>query len=88
MGMAYASRLSSEESFTTIELKINYLRPFWSGRLTADGSLLRKGRSFGLAACRIRDSEGRLVAYATSTCMTLPAGSDGSLQRATLVPGE
>src|SRR6266511_6374865 len=35
MGTAYASTLDEGESFTTLELKINFLRPFWSGRLVA-----------------------------------------------------
>ena len=35
MGTAYASTLGDDESFTTLELKINFLRPFWSGTLTA-----------------------------------------------------
>jgi len=82
MGTAYASSLTTGESFTTIELKINFLRPFWSGRLVADGSILRKGRAFGLLQCRVSDGSGRLVAFATATCMTLPAGPDGSLGRA------
>ncbi|HEY7294277.1 MAG TPA: PaaI family thioesterase, partial [Dehalococcoidia bacterium] len=34
MGMAYASTLGEHESFTTLELKINFLKPVWSGRLT------------------------------------------------------
>ena len=33
MGMAFASSLAPEESFTTVELKINYLRPVWQVRL-------------------------------------------------------
>ena len=35
MGMAYASALDEGESFTTLELKINFLKPVWSGKLTA-----------------------------------------------------
>ena len=35
MGCAYASRLGEGESFTTLELKINFLKPVWSGLLTA-----------------------------------------------------
>src|SRR6266850_8571563 len=35
MGTAYASTLDEGESFTTLELKINFLRPFWTGRLVA-----------------------------------------------------
>ncbi|MCI4361164.1 MAG: PaaI family thioesterase [Thermoplasmata archaeon] len=86
MGMAYASRLRSEESFTTIELKINFLRPFWTGRLTAEGRILRKGRSLGLVECRIHDDERHFVAYATATCLTLPAGSSGSMARSPTDP--
>jgi uncharacterized protein (TIGR00369 family) len=33
MGMALASTLAPEESFTAVELKINYLRPVWQARL-------------------------------------------------------
>lgn len=35
MGMAYASTLGDGESFTTLELKINFLKPIWNARLTA-----------------------------------------------------
>lgn len=81
MGMAYASELASSESFTTIELKINFLRPFWTGRLVAEGTVLRKGRAFGLLQCRVLDATQNLVAFATATCMTIPAGPDGSMGR-------
>src|SRR5215212_7950434 len=36
MGVAFASTLSAGESFTTLELKMNFLRPFWTGRLNAE----------------------------------------------------
>ena len=71
MGMAYASTLAEGETFTTLELKINFLRPVWTGRLTATGRLVSGGRTVGLAECDITDAEGRLVARASSTCMTL-----------------
>ena len=32
MGMAFANTLAPEESFTAVELKINYLRPVWQAR--------------------------------------------------------
>lgn len=72
MGMAYASLIEPSDSFTTIELKVNYLRPVWNGTLVAQGRIVRKGRTMGLLDCRITDERKRLVAYATSTCMTLP----------------
>jgi uncharacterized protein (TIGR00369 family) len=71
MGMAFASTLDEGESFTTLELKINYLRPFWTGKLTARGRVVHRGRSVGLTECDVEDDEGRLVARASSTCMVL-----------------
>jgi uncharacterized protein (TIGR00369 family) len=71
MGVAYASRLGDGESFTTLEMKINFLKPVWSGRLTARAHLVKGGRTVGLAECDIEDDSGALVARASSTCMTL-----------------
>jgi len=71
MGVAYASTLADEESFTTIELKINFLRPFKSGTLIATAHVVKAGRTIGLTECDVTDREGRLVARALSTCMTL-----------------
>jgi uncharacterized protein (TIGR00369 family) len=76
MGMAYVGLIGPEDSFTTIELKMNFLRPFWTGKLTARGHVLRKGRTMGLLECRITDEKRRLVAFGTSTCMTI-AGTPG-----------
>jgi len=82
MGMSYASMLRSDESFTTVELNINFLRPFWSGKLVAKGKVIRKGRTMGLLECRVTDEKRRLVAYATSTCLTLQGPPASGLTRA------
>ena len=71
MGCANVSRLAEDESFATVELKINFLKPVWTGRLTAVGELIKAGSTIALLQCRITDESGSLVAYATSTCMTL-----------------
>jgi uncharacterized protein (TIGR00369 family) len=71
MGMAFASTLEEGESFTTLELKINFLRPVWRTTLTAVGEVVQRGRTVGLTACRVTDEAGRLVAQATSTCLVL-----------------
>ncbi|MGH7335210.1 MAG: PaaI family thioesterase [Candidatus Rokuibacteriota bacterium] len=71
MGMAYAATLEEGETFTTLELKINFLRPVWTGRLRADARLANGGRTVGLVECSITDDRDRLVARASSTCMTL-----------------
>jgi uncharacterized protein (TIGR00369 family) len=71
MGMAYGSMLEEGESFTTLELKINFLKPFWTGKLLAAAHVVKGGRTVGLVECDVLDDHQRLVARATSTCMTL-----------------
>src|ERR1700704_1721228 len=71
LGCAHASLLADGETFTTLELKINFVKPVWEGLLTAVGSVLKSGWTIGLSECRVTDESGSLVAYATSTCMTL-----------------
>jgi uncharacterized protein (TIGR00369 family) len=71
MGCAYGASLEDGESFTTLELKINFLKPIWKDHLTATGRVVQKGRTVGLADCTVTNSKGERVAYATSTCMTL-----------------
>ena len=71
MGVAYATLLDENETFTTIELKINYLKPVWKATLKAHAIVIKKGRSIGLIDCTIFDENESLVAKASSTCMTL-----------------
>ena len=75
MGIAYAANLAEGETFTTLELKISFLKPVWNSTLTAEGRVLKQGRTTGLVECRIVDEKGSLVAHATSTCMTLRGAS-------------
>jgi uncharacterized protein (TIGR00369 family) len=71
MGIAYASTLEEGESFTTLELKINFLRPVWRSHLIAEGIVVHRGRTVGMTECSITDEKGRLIARATGTCLTL-----------------
>jgi uncharacterized protein (TIGR00369 family) len=71
MGTAYGTRLADGESFTTLELKINFLRPVWDARLLATAQVVSAGATVGVVECDITDEEGRLVARASCTCLTL-----------------
>jgi uncharacterized protein (TIGR00369 family) len=71
MGMAYAATLQDGESFTTVELKINFLRAVRRATLTAEGKVVKAGSTLGYTECEVRDEQGRLVAKAASTCMKL-----------------
>jgi len=71
MGIAFASTLAPDESFTTVELKINFFRPVWQAQLKAEGAVVQRGRSVGYVECNITDEQNRLIAKANSTCMVL-----------------
>jgi uncharacterized protein (TIGR00369 family) len=71
MGMAYFSTLEPGASFTTLELKINFLRPFWTGVLLAHGKVVHAGKSLGMTECDVVDEQERLIARASSTCLAL-----------------
>ncbi len=86
MGAAYASTLGREETFTTLELKINFLRPVWREKLFAVGKIVNRGRTIGMVECDITDSQGRLVAKSTSTCMTLPKEMHRNRWEAVCIP--
>lgn len=71
MGMAFFTTLEPGESFATLELKINYLRPFWTGTLFAHGKVVHRGKTVGMTECDIVDARDRLIARASSTCLAL-----------------
>jgi uncharacterized protein (TIGR00369 family) len=74
MGLAYATKLEEGETFATVELKVNFLRPVWQGRLRAEGKVVSSGRNLGLVECDVTDQDQRLIARCLSTCMTLKGG--------------
>jgi uncharacterized protein (TIGR00369 family) len=77
MGLAFVTTLAEEELFTTIEIKLNFLKPIFKSRLRAEGKLIKKGSSVGLLECHVYDEKQRLVAHSTSTCMILKGNSAG-----------
>jgi len=74
MGWAYGATLAEGERFTTIELKINFLRAVRQATLTAEANVLKAGATLGYVECEVKDEQGRLVARASSTCMPVPEG--------------
>jgi uncharacterized protein (TIGR00369 family) len=65
------STLAPGEGYTSLDLTVKFLRPVTveSGRLTAVGKVIQRGRRTALAEAQIVDARGKLVAHATSTCM-------------------
>lgn len=71
LGISFASTLEEGESFTTLELKVNFLKPVRKGKLRAEAKIIKRGKTIGLAECDVTDETGSLVAHATSTLMVL-----------------
>jgi uncharacterized protein (TIGR00369 family) len=71
MGMAFASTLAPDESFTTMGLSIQFFRPVWQTRLRADARVINRGKNFGYIECDVTDDDGHSIAKASSTCVVL-----------------
>jgi uncharacterized protein (TIGR00369 family) len=71
MGLAIHSTLEKGVSQTTLEFKISLLRPITpeTGTIRAEGVVLSRGRRVGTAEGRLTDSQGRLLAHGTTTCL-------------------
>lgn len=72
-GIAVHSMLKPDQGFTTLELKVSYLRGMndTTGPVRAEGRVLNMGRRVAFAEADIRDADGRLMATATSTLLVL-----------------
>lgn len=68
---AVQSTLEAGQGYTTIELKVNYLRALTDqvGPVRAEGKVIQVGRQIGTAEGRLYDASGRLYAHATTTCL-------------------
>lgn len=71
MGVATISTLGEGESFTTLELKMNFIRPVIDGELHGEGRVVHRGRTIALAECVIKSAEGKEVARGIATQMVL-----------------
>jgi uncharacterized protein (TIGR00369 family) len=71
IGTAHFTTLQEGESFTSIDLQINFFRPVWDDRLRAVAKPVHRGRTVSRYVCDITRADGKLVAQVTSTMMTL-----------------
>jgi uncharacterized protein (TIGR00369 family) len=74
MGVTLATLQEDGMWNTTIELKINFLRPVTEGRLRAIGKVVEMKQTLYFSEADVMDEQGRLVAHASSTCMPVPGG--------------
>lgn len=75
LACAIATTMKKGDVWTTLELKLNYVRPMTTetGVVRAEGRVIHRGRSVATSEGDIKDAAGRLYAHATTTCMIFPA---------------
>ena len=73
MGCAVHSMLPAGTGYTTLELKVNFIRAMTAetGRVRAEGKLIHLGARTATAEGRVIDESGKLYAHATTTCLIL-----------------
>ncbi len=77
LGCAVFSTLAKGDAWTTLELKLNFVRPMSkdTGNVIAEGRIIHRGRTVATAEGDIKDAAGKLYAHATTTCMIFPGKS-------------
>lgn len=73
MGCAVQSKLPAGSGYTTLEMKVNFIRAMTSvtGQVRCEGKLVHLGRTTATAEGRIVDEAGKLYAHGTTTCLIL-----------------
>ncbi len=75
IGTAHSTAIREGETFTSIDLRVNFFRPVWKSVLTATAKQVQHGRTLTHYQCEIAREDGKTVALATSTVMTLRGDS-------------
>ena len=72
--MALVSMAAKGEVVTTVEMKINFLKPFDGGEVVAEASILHCGRTTALGDVEIKDQDGTLIAKGSATFLRQKTG--------------
>jgi uncharacterized protein (TIGR00369 family) len=67
LGPALAATLKPDQFAPTVELKVNFLRPAYPGRLVGSGRVVHRGGTIAFLAGEIADADGTVLATATAT---------------------
>jgi len=74
-GAAVHSTLELGEAYTSLEIKVSFLRGVTveSGLLRCEGTVISRGSRVAVSEAKLTDAAGKLVAHATSTCLVMAA---------------
>ena len=90
MGCAIHAALPAGVGYTTVELKVNFLRPISTrtGRVLCEGKTIHVGGRIATAEARLLDGSGKLYGHATTTCMILRGEGGGEARKDAGAVGE
>jgi len=71
VAMALAGLVEQDEIYTTIEMKINYLKPFSNGEITAEATIIHKGKNIAIGDVEVTNDRGRMIAKGIATYMIM-----------------
>jgi uncharacterized protein (TIGR00369 family) len=76
LGCAIFSTLLKGDTWTTLELKLNFVRALTmdTGPVRAEGRVIHRGRTVATSEGDLKDRTGKLYAHATTTCIIFAAG--------------
>jgi len=74
LALSTLSALESDQGFTTVDIRINYLRPLTveTGEVRAEGRVLQSGRRLAYCEAKLTDGAGNLICHGTGSCLILP----------------
>jgi uncharacterized protein (TIGR00369 family) len=75
MACAVQSCLKQGQSYTTVEMKLNYVRPITeaTGKVRCEGKIVSLGKTLATSEGRLVDAAGKLLAHGTETCLIFAA---------------
>lgn len=74
LALATLSTLDESQRFTTVDIRVNYLRPITAGtgEVRAEGRVLQGGRRLAYGEARLVDAAGKLLCHGTGSCLIVP----------------
>ena len=75
LGCSIFTTLNKGDTWTTLELKVNYVRALTkdTGPVRAEGRIIHRGRTMATSEGDLKGRDGKLYAHGTTTCMIFPA---------------
>jgi uncharacterized protein (TIGR00369 family) len=67
VGIALIGLVDKDEFISTVEMKINYLKPFESGEISIEGRIIHKGANTAIGDAEVKDAQGNLIAKSIAT---------------------